>query len=156
MFHFSQRQLALLATKQGNYTLSSSIYTNLLHDYSDYPQMKSDILSSRAMTLLFEEKYFESIDDCTRAIAFNQWNKFAYIIRGACWMIKEEYSKAIDDYSKLFHFFDQSQYILDLLNLAYEKSQSSKNRTIAQSLSLAPAVYLCYPCQTSLVSSIIE
>lgn len=111
------------------------------------------------MISLFEKKYFESIDDCTRAIAFNQWNKLAYIIRGACWMIKEEYSKAIDDYSKLFHFFDQTQYILDLLNLAYERSQSLSIVSPSASV-IQPAVYLCYPYQTSsnqpTVSSIID
>ncbi|CAF0739151.1 unnamed protein product [Rotaria sordida] len=116
-----QRELAMLAAKQGNYSLSYSIYTNLLHDSQYDYKLKSEILASRATTLLFEQKCFESIDDCTQAIAFNQWNKLAYVIRAACWMIKQEYSKAVEDYSKLFHFFDQSQHVLDLLNLAYEK-----------------------------------
>jgi len=112
-----------VAAKEGNYTLSYSIYTNLLHCSHYDHKMKSDILSSRATVLLLDHKSFESIIDCTQAIAYNQWNKLAYIIRGACWMIQHEYTQAIDDYSKLFHFFDQSQYVLDLLNLAYRKSQ---------------------------------
>jgi tetratricopeptide (TPR) repeat protein len=147
------------AAKQGNYTLSYSIYTNLLHDSQYDYKLKSEILSSRATTLLFEEKYFESIDDCTQAIAFNQWNKFAYVVRGICWMIKHEYVKAMEDYSKLFHFFDQNQYVLDLLNLAYEKSIEIKQEkfdhqfNVTSSLSPTasfnqPAVYLCYPYQT--------
>ena len=111
----------MLAVKQGDYCLSHSIYTNLLHDGQYDYKLKSEILASRATTLLYEKKYFESIDDCTQAIAFNQWNKLAYVIRAACWMIKQEYLKAVEDYSKLFHFFDQSQHVLDLLNLAYEK-----------------------------------
>ncbi|CAF2407951.1 unnamed protein product [Rotaria sp. Silwood2] len=122
-----QRELAMLAAKQGNYSLSYSIYTNLLHDTQDDFKLKSEILASRATTLLLEQKCFESIDDCTQAIAFNQWNKLAYVVRAACWMIKQEYSKAVEDYSKLFHFFDQSQHVLDLLNLAYEKLKSFNN-----------------------------
>ncbi|CAF3533956.1 unnamed protein product [Adineta steineri] len=166
-----QRELAMLAAKQGNYTLSYSINTNLLHDSQYDHKLKSEILASRATTLLLDQKCYESIDDCTRAIAFNQWNKLAYVVRAACWMIKQEYSKAVDDYSKLFHFFDQSQHVLDLLNLAYEKfkivnnQQSIKNdqkpiissigtginSTKSTSLTsptasfIQPAVYLCYP-----------
>ncbi|CAF0745881.1 unnamed protein product [Rotaria sp. Silwood1] len=122
-----QRELAMLAAKQGNYSLSYSIYTNLLHDSKYNCKLKSEILASRATTLLLEQKCFESIDDCTQAIAFNQWNKLAYVVRAACWMIKQEYSKAVEDYSKLFHFFDQSQHVLDLLNLAYEKLKLLNN-----------------------------
>jgi len=163
----------MLAAKQGNYSLSYSIYTNLLHDNQYDCKLKSEILASRATTLLLEEKYFESINDCTQAVAFNQWNKLAYVVRAACWMIKQEYIKAVEDYSKLFYFFDQSQYVLDLLNLAYEKfklsnqiiddNQSIKieqekdnHNIIKQSLLslvsptasfIQPAVYLCYPYQ---------
>lgn len=115
----------MIAAKHGNYTLSYTIYTNLLHDSHYDCQSKSEILASRATTLLFEEKFFESIDDCTQAIAYHQWNKLAYVVRAACWMIKQEYGKAVEDYSKLFHFFDQSQYVLDLLNLAYGKLKAS-------------------------------
>lgn len=159
-FTLLQRQLALLATKQGNYTLSYSIYTDLLHDFSNHYQLKSDILAARAMTLLLDDKCFESIDDCTRSIAYNQWNKFAYVVRGACWMIKQEYHKAVEDYSKLFHFFEQTQSVLDLLNLAYEKSRSY-SFTSSTISSIQPAVYLCYPYQTSsktneTIQSIIE
>ncbi|CAF1485983.1 unnamed protein product [Adineta ricciae] len=169
-----QRQSALLAVEQGNYSLSYSIYSNLLHDYRENYKLKSEILASRAMSLLLEQKCFESIEDCTRAIVFNQWNKLAYVVRAACWMIKHEYVKAVEDYSKLFHVFDQSQYVLDLLNLAFRKLKTSKNdgnglKTIEPekkivssiadenvSLCLAsptasfiqPAVYLCYPYQT--------
>ena len=68
-------------------------------------------------------------------------------------MIKHEYLKAVDDYSKLFHFFDQSRYVLDLLNLAYEKYQLVNKPSInnqIQALALAsptasfiqPAVFL--------------
>jgi tetratricopeptide (TPR) repeat protein len=117
----------MLAAKQGNYSLSYSIYTNLLHDSQYDCKLKSEILASRATTLLLEEKCFESIDDCTQAIAFNQWNKLAYVVRAACWMIKQEYAKAVEDYSKLFHFFDQSQHVLDLLNLAYQKLKTINN-----------------------------
>ncbi|CAF3640799.1 unnamed protein product [Adineta steineri] len=170
-YYEKQRELAMLAAKQGNYTLSYSIYTNLLHDSQYDYKLKSEILASRATTSLLDQKCYESIDDCTRAIAFNQWNKLAYVVRAACWMIKQEYSKAVDDYSKLFHFFDQSQHVLDLLNLAYEKfkivnnQQSIKNdqkpiisttetginSTKSTSLTsptasfIQPAVYLCYP-----------
>ncbi|CAF2092046.1 unnamed protein product [Rotaria magnacalcarata] len=119
-----QRKLAMFAAKQGNYSLSYSIYTNLLHDSQYDYKLKSEILASRATTSLLEEKCFESIDDCTQAIAYNEWNKLAYVVRAACWMIKREYSKAVEDYSKLFHFFDQTQQVLDLLNLAYEKLKS--------------------------------
>lgn len=42
-------------------------------------------------------------------------------------MLKQEYFKAVNDYSKIFHFFDQTQQILDLLNIAYEKYQLSNN-----------------------------
>ncbi|CAM4904106.1 unnamed protein product [Rotaria socialis] len=119
-----QRELAMFAAKQGNYSLSYSIYTKLLHDTQYDYKLKSEILASRAATSLLEEKCFESIDDCTQAIAYNEWNKLAYVVRAACWMIKREYSKAVEDYSKLFHFFDQSQQVLDLLNLAYEKLKS--------------------------------
>jgi len=147
--NFFQCELAMLATKQGNYSLSYSIYTNLLHDSQYDYKLKSDILASRATTLLFEQKYFESIDDCTQAIAFNQWNKLAYVVRAACWMIKQEYFKAVEDYSKLFHFFDQSQYVLDLLNLAYEKLKFADDQLNKNSTSfIQPAVYLCYPYQT--------
>lgn len=116
------------AAKEGNYSLSYSIYTNLLHDNQYDYKIKSDLLSSRATILLFDNKCFESIDDCTQAIAYNQWNKLAYIIRGACWMIKQEYLKAIDDYAKLFHFFDKNQHVLDLLNLAYDKLKVSHHQ----------------------------
>ena len=116
------------AAKQGNYTLSYTIYSNLFHDPQYDCKVKSEILASRATTLLLEEKCFESIDDCTQAIAYNQWNKLAYVVRGACWMIKQEYAKAVEDYSKLFHFFDQSQHVLDLLNLAYEKFKLSTHQ----------------------------
>ena len=115
----------MVAVQQGNYSIAHSIYTNLLHDSRYDYKLKSEILSLRATTLLLEEKCFESINDCTQAIAFNQWNKLAYVVRAACWMIKQEYSKAVDDYSKLFHFFDQSQRILDLLNLAYQKCKNN-------------------------------
>ena len=115
----------MVAAKQSNYALSYTIYTNLLHDSQYDCQSKSEILASRATTLLLEEKCFESIDDCTQAIAYNQWNKLAYVVRAACWMIKQEYGKAVEDYSKLFHFFDQSQHVLDLLNLAYGKLKAS-------------------------------
>jgi tetratricopeptide (TPR) repeat protein len=154
---FFQRELAMVATKQGDYSLSYSIYTNLLHDFQYDHQLKSDILSSRATTLLLEQKCFESIDDCTKAIVYNQWNKLAYVVRGACWMIKHEYVKAVEDYSKLFHFFDQSQHVLDLLNLAYEKSMEIEQRKIDHQFNGSisptasfnqPAVYLCYPYQT--------
>lgn len=117
----------MLAVKQGNYSLSYSIYTTLLHDHQYDYKLKSEILASRATILLLDQKCFESIDDCTQAIALNQWNKLAYVIRAACWMLKHEYLKAIDDYSKLFHFFDQSQHVLDLLNFAYEKFQLLNN-----------------------------
>jgi hypothetical protein len=161
----------MIAAKQGNYSLSYSIYTNLLHDRQYDYKLKSEILASRATTLLLDNKCFESIDDCTQAIAFNQWNKLAYVVRAACWMIKQEYCKAVEDYSKLFHFFDQSQHVLDLLNLAYDKlkstngdiddeqsikiEQEKEDINPTQSLSLAsptasftqPAVYLCYPYQ---------
>ena len=155
-----QNQLALLATRQGNYSLSYSIYTDLLHDFANESQLKSDILASRAMTLLLDEKCFESIDDCTRAIVYNQWNKLAYVVRAACWMIQQEYRKAVEDYSKLFHFFEQSQSVLDLLNLAYEKSRLSSFASSPTS-SIPPAVYLCYPYQTSsktneTIKSIVE
>ncbi len=126
----------MLAVKQGNYTLSYSIYTNLLHDNQYNYKLKSEILASRATTLLLEQKCFESIDDCTQAIAFNQWNKLAYVVRAACWMIKQEYLKAVEDYSKLFHFFDQSQHVLDLLNLAYEKFKSFNNNNDEQSIKI--------------------
>ena len=167
----------MIAAKEENYTLSYKIYTNLLHDPQFNSQTKSEILASRATTLLLDEKYFQSIDDCTQAVAYNQWNKLAYVVRAACWMIKQEYDKAVEDYSRLFHFFDQSQHVLDLLNLAYEKFQLSKQqnddeqsirieqeqkkipnstKTRSSSLALAspvasfvqPAVYLCYPYQT--------
>lgn len=117
----------MVAAQKGNYSLSNSIHTNLLHDNQYDYEIKSEILSSRATTLFLEEKFFESIDDCTQAIAYNQWNKLAYVVRAACWMIKQEYTKALDDYSKLFYLFDQSQQVLDLLNLAYEKLKSSKH-----------------------------
>jgi len=150
----------MLAAKQGDYSLSYSIYTNLLHDNQYDYKLKSEILASRATILLLEEKCFESIDDCTQAIAYNQWNKLAYVIRAACWMIKQEYLKAVDDYSKLFHFFDQSQHVLDLLNLAYEKFKLSNEQSIQieqdknlHSLPsptasfIQPAIYLYYPYQ---------
>jgi hypothetical protein len=158
----------MLAAKQGNYSLSYSIYTNLLHDNQYDYKLKSEILASRATILLLEEKCFESIDDCTQAVAFNQWNKLAYVVRAACWMIKQEYMKAIEDYSKLFHFFDQTQHVLDLLNLAYEKFKlSNQNINDNQSIKIEqenpltssftltspiasfiqPAIYLCYPYQ---------
>jgi tetratricopeptide (TPR) repeat protein len=164
MTFFLQHELAILAIKQNNYSLSYSIYTNLLHDYQYDYKLKSDILASRATTLLFEQKCFEAINDCTQAIAYNQWNKLAYVVRSACWMIKQEYGKAVEDYSKLFHFFDQSQYVLDLLNLAYEKLNKIDNEqqliqnssTInhhTQSFSptasfIQPTIYLHYPYQT--------
>ena len=119
----------MIAAKQGNYSLSYTIYTNLLHDSRYDCQLKSEILASRATTLLLEEKCFESIDDCTQAIAYNQWNKLAYVVRAACWMIKQEYGKAVEDYSKLFHFFDQSEHVLELLNLAYEKLKASNEES---------------------------
>ncbi|UJR33069.1 hypothetical protein I4U23_020528 [Adineta vaga] len=122
-----QRELAMVAVQQSNYSLSYNIYTNLLHENRYDYKLKSDILASRATSLLLEQKYFESIEDCTQAIVFNQWNKLAYVVRAACWMIKHEYVKAVEDYSKLFHFFDQSQYVLDLLNIAFEKSKQLKN-----------------------------
>ncbi len=175
-----QRELAMLAAKQGNYSLSYSIYTNLLHNHQYDCHLKSEILASRATTLLLEQKCFESIDDCTQAIAFNQWNKLAYVVRAASWMIKHEYFKAVEDYSKLFHFFDQSQHVLDLLNLAYEKFQL-ENQAIDNeqsikdtqppvmdnhppSFSLAsptasfiqPAVYLCYPYQPYPITNLYE
>lgn len=162
----------MIAAKEGNYALSYKIYTDLLHDPQYDYQIKSEILASRATTLLLEEKCFESIDDCTQAVAYNQWNKLAYVVRAACWMIKQEYGKAVEDYSRLFHFFDQSEHVLDLLNLAYEKSKGSKDliddeqqsirieqeqgastpmgRTSSHPSSgsfVQPAVYLCYPYQ---------
>ncbi len=146
--------------------MSYSIYTHLLHDHHYDCKFKSEILASRALTLLLEQKCFESIDDCTQAIAFNQWNKLAYVVRAACWMIKQEYGKAVEDYSKLFHFFDQSEHVLDLLNLAYRKFKSlthevddeqsiqiepeKENQPCIQDFEIIPpTVYLCYPYQTS-------
>ena len=121
----------MLEAKQGNYATSYEIYTNLLHEQQYDCQRKSEILASRATTLLLEDKCFESIDDCTQAIALNQWNKLAYIVRAASWMIKQEYGRAVDDYSKLFYLFDQSQNVLDLLNLAYEKFKATTDRSIS-------------------------
>ncbi|CAF0937031.1 unnamed protein product [Didymodactylos carnosus] len=118
--HEKQRQQAMTAAKNGDFELSYRLYTKLYHDTQDI-ELKSDVLSSRATTLLLEQKCYEAIEDCTHAIAFNQWNKLAYVIRAACWMIISQYEKAVEDYSKLFHFFDQSQQVLDLLNLAYEQ-----------------------------------
>jgi tetratricopeptide (TPR) repeat protein len=124
----------MFAAQQGNYCLSYMIYTKLLHQSQYNCQMKSEILTSRATTLLLEEKYFESIADCTQAIAYNEWNKLAYVVRAACWMIEQEYGKALDDYSRLFHLFDQSQHVLDLLNLAYERYRSSHDNNNKDSL----------------------